>query len=210
MIAARVISIPSSSTRTEDPHLTGRRDERGRVCVPPGPHRHSEGGETIVLERDIRLAMTRGRYHAASITCAESIEVLRRAKNDGHTVTAAASVNHLMTLNEAGCRLVSTFFKLAPPLRAEPDRVALVEALKEGLIDVVMSDHNPQDVEVKRLPFAEAGFRGDRAGEHTGWRVAPWSATNSALRRSSRRCRPDRRNCSGCPADRYGPGLRPM
>src|SRR6185503_13755798 len=49
-----------------------------------------------------------------------------------------------------------TFFKMAPPLRAEEDRVALVRALGEGLLDVVMSDHNPQDVEVKRLPFAEA------------------------------------------------------
>jgi dihydroorotase len=49
-----------------------------------------------------------------------------------------------------------TFFKVSPPLRAETDRVALVTALAEGLLDVVMSDHNPQDVETKRLPFAEA------------------------------------------------------
>jgi dihydroorotase len=112
--------------------------------------------ETIILERDIRLVATaRARYHAASITCADSLAVLRRAKDIGLPVTAAASVNHL-TLNEIDIGAYRTFFKMSPPLRAEEDRVALVEALSQGLLDVMMSDHNPQDVEVKRLPFAEA------------------------------------------------------
>ena len=97
----------------------------------------------------------RSRYHAASVTAEESLEVLRRAKDAGTGVSAAASVNHL-TLNEIDVGPYRTFFKVAPPLRAESDRAALVEALAAGLIDVVMSDHNPQDVEVKRLPFAEA------------------------------------------------------
>jgi len=70
-------------------------------------------------------------------------------------VTAAASVNHL-TLNEIDIGAYRTFFKMSPPLRAEEERVALVEALAQGLLDVMMSDHNPQDVETKRLPFAEA------------------------------------------------------
>src|SRR5262247_3096178 len=112
--------------------------------------------ESIMLERDIRLVgLTDSRYHAASITCAESLAVLRQAKDAGLPVTAAASVNHL-TLNENDIGSYRTFFKVYPPLRAEADRAALVEALAAGLIDVVMSDHNPQDVEVKRLPFAEA------------------------------------------------------
>jgi dihydroorotase len=59
-------------------------------------------------------------------------------------------------LNEIDVGPYRTFFKVTPPLRAESDRAAVVEALASGLIDVVMSDHNPQDVEVKRLPFAEA------------------------------------------------------
>jgi dihydroorotase len=109
-----------------------------------------------MLERDIRLvALARARYHAASITCAESLSVLRRAKEAGLAVTAAASVNHL-TLNEIDIGAYRTFFKVSPPLRRDEDRVALIEALSEGLLDVVMSDHNPQDVETKRLPFAEA------------------------------------------------------
>ena len=81
--------------------------------------------------------------------------MLRRAKDAGLNVTASASINHL-TLNEIDVGPYRTFFKVSPPLRAEDDRKALVAALESGLIDVVMSDHNPQDVEVKRLPFAEA------------------------------------------------------
>src|SRR6185436_16911271 len=113
-------------------------------------------GETIMLERDIRLvALSRARYHAASITCAESLSVLRRAKEAGLPVTAAASVNHL-TLNEIDVGAYRTFFKMSPPLRSEDDRKALVEALADGTIDVVCSAHDPQDVEGKRQPFAEA------------------------------------------------------
>jgi dihydroorotase len=115
-----------------------------------------KAAEAVILERDMRLvALTGGRYHAASITCPESLEVLRRAKDAGHAVTASASINHL-TLNEVDVGSYRTFCKLTPPLRSEADRVALVEAVASGLIDNVMSDHDPQDVETKRLPFAEA------------------------------------------------------
>ena len=142
---------------TEDPDLIGEgvmnegefASRLGLVGVP-------KAAETIVLERDLRLvALAQARYHAASITCADSLEVLRRAKDAGLMVTASASINHL-TLNEIDVGSYRTFCKLAPPLRAEADRVALVGALASGLIDAVMSDHDPQDVETKRLPFAEA------------------------------------------------------
>ncbi len=112
--------------------------------------------ETVMLARDVRLvALTEARYHAASITCEESIKVLRRAKEEGLSVTASATINHL-ALNENDVGSYRTFLKLSPPLRAEEDRQALAAAIKEGVIDVVVSDHNPQDVEVKRLPFADA------------------------------------------------------
>jgi dihydroorotase len=115
-----------------------------------------KAAETVMLERDLRLvALTGGRYHAASITCAESLEVLRRAKDAGLNVTASASINHI-ALNENDVGSYRTFFKVTPPLRAEDDRKLLVEALASGLVDAVMSDHNPQDVETKRLPFADA------------------------------------------------------
>jgi dihydroorotase len=142
---------------TEDPDLVGEGVmNEGEFAARLGLVGVPTTAETVMLERDIRLvALAQSRYHAASITCAESLEVLRRAKDAGLPVTAAASINHL-TLNEIDVGSYRTFCKVTPPLRREVDRKALAEALGSGLIDVVMSDHNPQDVETKRLPFAEA------------------------------------------------------
>ena len=112
--------------------------------------------ESIILDRDLRLvAATGARYHAALISTSQSLESIARAKEAGLHITCAVSINHL-TLNENDIGDYRTFFKLSPPLRAEEERLKLVEALASGLIDVIVSDHNPQDVETKRLPFDEA------------------------------------------------------
>ena len=112
--------------------------------------------ETIVLERDIRLLQsTKCRYHASQITCADSIEVIGRAKNDGLNITAGVAVPHL-ALNEYAIEDYRTFTKLSPPLRSEEDRIAVVEALKNGTIDVIVSGHDPQDPESKRVPYEQA------------------------------------------------------
>ncbi len=112
--------------------------------------------EAIMLDRDIRLVnLTGARYHAALVTTALSLDIIAKAKADGLAVTCATSINHL-TLNENDIGDYRTFLKLAPPLRHEDERRALVAALGSGLIDSVVSDHNPQDVETKRLPFTEA------------------------------------------------------
>src|SRR6516165_1022658 len=142
---------------TEDPDIVGEGVmNEGEFAARLGLTGVPTAAETIMLERDMRLvALTESRYHAASLTCGEALDVLRRAKDQGLNVTASASINHL-TLNEIDVGPYRTFLKLSPPLRAEEDRAALVAALASGLIDVVMSDHNPQDVETKRLPFAEA------------------------------------------------------
>ncbi len=142
---------------TEDPDLIGDGVmNEGEFAARLGLLGIPKAAETVVLERDLRLvALTGGRYHAASITCAESLEVLRRARDAGLTVSAAASINHI-ALNENDIGPYRTFLKVSPPLRAEEDRKLLVDAVAEGLVDAVMSDHNPQDVETKRLPFAEA------------------------------------------------------
>jgi dihydroorotase len=142
---------------TEDPNLVGEGVmNEGEFAARLGLIGVPRAAETIVLERDLRLvALAQGRYHAASVTCADSVAVLRCAKDQGLAVTAAASINHL-TLNEIDVGSYRTFCKLAPPLRAEEDRKALVEALGSGVIDTVVSDHDPQDVETKRLPFEEA------------------------------------------------------
>ena len=142
---------------TEDPDLAGEGVmNEGESAARLGLIGAPKAAETIMLERDMRLvALTGGRYHAASVTCPESLDVLRRAKDAGLAVTASASINHL-TLNEVDVGSYRTFCKLTPPLRSEQDRVALVAAVASGLVYTVMSDHDPQDVETKRLPFAEA------------------------------------------------------
>ena len=116
---------------TEDPDLIGEGVmNEGEFAARLGLIGVPKIAETIMLERDMRLvALTEGRYHAASVTCAESLEVLRRAKDAGLAVTASASINHL-TLNEIDVGPYRTFFKMSPPLRAEDDRKALVEALE--------------------------------------------------------------------------------
>lgn len=142
---------------TEDPNLIGE----GVMNEGEFSSRLGLGGipveaETIMLERDMRLVkLTGARYHAASITCRDSLAIIARAKNEGLPVTAAVTVNHL-TLNENDIGSYRTFCKLSPPLRTEDDRLALADAVADGLVDVVVSDHDPQDVETKRLPFAEA------------------------------------------------------
>ncbi|MDF1600158.1 dihydroorotase [Mesorhizobium sp. YIM 152430] len=112
--------------------------------------------ELIPLERDLLLArLTKGAYHAAMISTAMSADAVRRAKADGADVTAGISINNL-ALNENDIGEYRTFFRLAPPLRAEEDRLAMIEALRDGTIDILTSAHDPQDVDTKRLPFAEA------------------------------------------------------
>ncbi|MBY5772046.1 dihydroorotase [Rhizobium leguminosarum] len=112
--------------------------------------------ELIPLERDLRIAqLTRGRYHAAMISVPESVEAIERARIRGAKVTCGISINNL-ALNENDIGEYRTFFKLYPPLRPEDDRVAMVDALASGAIDIIVSSHDPQDVDTKRLPFGEA------------------------------------------------------
>src|SRR4249920_1631770 len=142
---------------TEDPDLVGEGVmNEGEFATRLGLIGIPNAAEAVMLERDMRLvALTGGRYHAASLSCIESLEILKRARDAGLSVSPSVSINHV-TLNENDIGPYRTFLKLSPPLRTEDDRRALVAAVASGLIDVIMSDHNPQDVEVKRLPFAEA------------------------------------------------------
>jgi dihydroorotase len=114
--------------------------------------------ETIMLERDIRLVeLTGAAYHAAQVSCAASLDIVRAAKARGLPVTCGVSVNHLV-LDETEIGAYRTFFKLSPPLRSEDDRKALAAGVADGTIDVVVSSHDPQNADTKRLPFSEAAF----------------------------------------------------
>jgi dihydroorotase len=142
---------------TEDPNLTdGTVMNSGEVATRLGLPGVNKAAETIVLERDVRLVeITGGRYHAAQITCGESLAVVRAAKVRKLPVTCGVSINHL-TLNENDIGPYRTFFRLKPPLRSEEDRSAMVRGLAAGEIDVIVSSHDPQDADTKRHPFAEA------------------------------------------------------
>ncbi|RWC92115.1 MAG: dihydroorotase [Mesorhizobium sp.] len=112
--------------------------------------------ESIPLERDLALArLTRGSYHAAKISTAMAASAMARAKADGAAVTSGVSI-HNLSLNENDVGEYRTFFRLTPPLRAEEDRLAVIEAVRDGTVDVIVSSHDPQDVDTKRLPFADA------------------------------------------------------
>ncbi|MEX0851661.1 MAG: dihydroorotase [Bauldia sp.] len=128
----------------------------GEVATRLGLPGIPKEAEIVIVERDIRLAaLTGARYHAALVSCAESLDLIRRAKAAGVSVTCGVSINHL-TLNENDIGPYRTFFKLSPPLRSEDDRLAMVAGLADGAIDVIVSSHDPQDVDTKRHPFAEA------------------------------------------------------
>ena len=112
--------------------------------------------ERMGLDRDIALVELTGvKYHADQITTARALPALERAKKNGFDVTAGVSIHHL-TLNELDVADYRTFFKVKPPLRSEDDRLACVQAVADGLIDIICSFHTPQDEESKRLPFEEA------------------------------------------------------
>lgn len=112
--------------------------------------------ERMALDRDMALVELTGvQYHFDQITTARSIPALERAKKNGHKITAGTSIHHL-TLNEFDIADYRSFFKLNPPLRSENDRLAIIDAVNSGVIDVISSFHTPQDEESKRLPFETA------------------------------------------------------
>jgi len=112
--------------------------------------------ERIMLERDLAIAeVTKSRLLVDQISSMEGLESLARGRSRGIDVVASVSINHL-SFNELDVGDYRTFAKLDPPLRAEDDRQALIEALASGLIDIVVSAHAPEPAESKRLPFDEA------------------------------------------------------
>lgn len=112
--------------------------------------------ERIMAERDVALAeLTGGRLLIDLISSAEALDVVRRAKSRDLEIACSVSLNHL-ALNEVDIGDYRTFAKLDPPLRDESDRMALLEGLNDGTIDVIVSDHNPRPAGEKRLPYAEA------------------------------------------------------
>lgn len=145
--------------RPEDPYLAkGGVMHEGELGARLGLPGIPATAERIYVERDVALAeLTGGRLLLDMISAAASLGPIRRAKAAGVSVVASISVHHL-TLNELEVTDYRTFAKLSPPLRNEDDRRALIAALCDGALDVIVSGHDPRPPEDKRLPFDEAAF----------------------------------------------------
>ncbi len=112
--------------------------------------------EQLIIERDLRLLeQYQTKYHIALISSKKSLEIIKDAKAKGLKFTVGVSINNL-SLNDNDIGDFRTFLKLSPPLRSEEDRLALIQGVKDGLIDVIVSDHKPEDEESKRLTFQQA------------------------------------------------------
>lgn len=150
-LGALVIGHPQEPTLSKDASATS-----GKFASLRGLPAVNVMAERMGLDRDLSLVeMTGVRYHADQITTARALPALERAKKNGLDVSAGVSIHHL-TLNEIDIGEYRTFFKVKPPLRAEEDRLAVIDAVASGLIDMISSMHTPQDEESKRLPFEEA------------------------------------------------------
>jgi len=144
----------------EDPELSGGEMNAGAIAGELGLSGMSPLAEWIILDRDLRLAEATGaRYHAAHISTAESVDIIRRAKAKGIRVTCDAAPPYFIFTEEA-VGDYRTFAKLNPPLRKETDRAAIMAGLADGTIDCIASDHIPQDADSKRKTFSDAAFGG--------------------------------------------------
>lgn len=195
----------------QDPGLSaGAAATSGKFASLRGLPGVSPMAERMGLDRDLSLIeMTGVRFHFDQITTARALPPLERARKNGLDVTAGTSIHHL-TLNEFDVGDYRTFFKVKPPLRSETDRLATVEAVASGLIDIISSMHTPQDEESKRLPYEEAAS-GAVALEtllpaalrlyHAGDLTLPQLFRAMALNPARRLGLPQGRLAAGAPAD---------
>jgi len=127
----------------------------GIIATKLGLQGIPEMAEIIIIERDLALLESiKCRYHISQLSSAKSVEIIRNKKKN-IKFSCGVSINNL-SLNENDIGDFRTFLKLSPPLRTEEDRTSLVKGLSDGTIDVIVSDHKPEDEEQKRLTFAQA------------------------------------------------------
>lgn len=145
----------------EEPTLTDKAVmNEGPVATWLGLRGSPAVAESLVVERDLQLAeLTGGRLHLARVSTAASVEAIRRAKANGVRVTAEATPHHLLLTDQlVQDREYDTAAKVKPPLRAEKDRRALVEGLRDGTIDCIATDHSPHTQDDKKVEFDLAAF----------------------------------------------------
>ncbi len=155
---ARMFDIPVI-VHEEDPGLCcGAVMNEGTVSVRLGLRGMPSAGESVMVARDIELARaTRGRLHIAHISCAEAVEMVRRAKAEGLAVTAEAAPHHFI-LEESAVDGYNTNAKMKPPLRTARDVEAVRQGLADGTIDAIATDHAPHHRDEKVCEFDKAAF----------------------------------------------------
>jgi dihydroorotase len=143
----------------EDPDLSeGASVTEGEYAMRLGIPAAPAAAEAIIVERDIRLVeMTGARYHFGQISTRASLDAIAAAKQRGVSITCGVAA-HNLALNELDVGAYYTFMKVKPPLRSEADRSAMLEGVATGVIDVIVSGHDPQAADTKRQPFAQAAF----------------------------------------------------
>jgi dihydroorotase len=160
----RALQYASSTDRPlalhcEEPTLShGGHVHEGRVAAELGFAGYPSVAESVAVERDLALAgYESGRVHVLHLSAAESVDALRRAREAGVAASGEATPHHLVLTDDA-VRSLDPNVKMNPPLRAEQDRVALLEAVRDGTIEAIATDHAPHAAHEKDVPFEAAPF----------------------------------------------------
>jgi dihydroorotase len=143
----------------EEPTLSGGGHvHEGRVAAELGFTGYPSIAESVAVERDLALAgYESGRVHVLHLSAAESVDALRRARESGVAASGEATPHHLVLTDDA-VRSLDPNVKMNPPLRAEQDRVALLDAVRDGTIEAIATDHAPHAAHEKEVPFEAAPF----------------------------------------------------
>jgi dihydroorotase len=161
-VMLRVLTYASSRgmtviTHAEDGGMTrGKVATAGETATRLGLSAAPSSAEAMAIARDLALVEQSGaRLHFRQVTTAHGFDLIRAAKAKGLPVTCGITPAHLF-LSDIDVSDFRTFARLSPPLRSEADRLACIEAVRDGTIDVLCSAHDPRGPEAKRLPFADA------------------------------------------------------
>jgi len=176
---ARTFDIPVADHCEEPTLASGGVMHEGLVAARLGLKGIPAAAEEIMVERDILLAQLTGAHvHLCHVSTRGSVDLIRRAKEQGIRVTAEVTPHHL-ALTDGACEGYDTHAKMNPPLREAADVAALRAALKEGVIDCVASDHAPHAYDAKEAAFDDAPF--GIIGLETAFAVAYTELVESGL-----------------------------